>query len=638
MFIASPATAIDPQMQKLVDDIEAQTPGLSVLAARQFRYRLHQTLVELTISEPRKFNVLEEFVLRAGIELDPPPTEDELAAVLGLDSVFVRSTTATLRKLKTLEGARASRITVTPQGRQFYQQGTVPQPPYPIQIYAVADPLVGNLTFHSEPLDTGLVNQPDLADFVTIENRIPDVSALSLEELQQLVQASGLGLHVPEEGKVVTSYSVSAPSQTMWKTMSLFVIFDVLKDKVRLQVRRGKRILEDASNWLEGLQAEGKVSLKALCNLSEETIAIEREATLNHKNAEVEARLEKIRQQAMVTARESRAKGVSAENGDVVLLGNSQIHQAFLETLNSARSNLLIYSPWVSEELINDEFIQQIQKLAKGGVLVLIGYGTSGIKEEEKRPRPPEVEAKLREIITPEGLPAVQMLSLENSHAKEVIVDGKVYLGCSHNWLSYNGDWLPVGEVFFKVTNPNTVQSAYEFLAGRFQSHAQQLWDEAVKNRDAKLAEVPVSVWGALSLEEMAINQLHQNNFLELLPVWLKVALHGLRSNKLSPDSPSFAAALSLLGEISEAEPYIDSLREGWREVIGAIASYNPNTALTLLTDEAWSQFTRLGIVELPSDSPEQFISKYTPAQKQPEKTSQRKRTNAATRKTKPKK
>jgi len=48
-----------------------------------------------------------------------------------------------------------------------------------------------------------------------------------------------------------------------------------------------KANLESASNWLEALQAEGKVSLKALCELSEEIIA-EREATQS-ENAEVEA-------------------------------------------------------------------------------------------------------------------------------------------------------------------------------------------------------------------------------------------------------------------------------------------------------------------------------------------------------------
>lgn len=641
MFLASSPKPIDPQLQKLVDEIEAQSSGLSVLAARQFRYSLHQSLVEVTISEPRKFNVLEEFVLRAGIELDPPPTEDELAAVLGLDSVFVHSTAATLRKLQTLEGSRVSQITVTPQGRQFYEQGTVLQPPYCVQIYAVADPLVGQPTFHFESLDTGIVNQPDLADFVTIENQTLDISSLPLEELRQQVQASGLGLHVPEESKIVTSYSVTAPPQTVWKTISLFVLFDVLEDKVRLQVRRGKRILEDASNWLDILLAEGKVFLNSLCELSDETIAYECDAILKHRYEEVEVRINKIQQIAIENARKSKANEaktssqVSSEIGSVILLRDCQIRKAFIDTLNSARHNILIYSPWVSEEVVDDEFIRLSENLAKRGVSILIGYGIARRQEDEDRPIPPKVEQKLREVKTPEGLPAVQVFWLGNSHTKEVVVDRKVHLCGSHNWLSYRGDKLPRGETIYQVTIDNLVQEAYEFLAGRFQSYSQQLWDEAVHKRNSQLAEVPICIWGALSLEEMALNQLQQNNFLELLPVWLKIALQGLRHHNLSPDSASFATALSLLSEISETEPDLGSLRERWCQVMEAIATHNPDIALTLLTDEAWSQLTRLGIVQPPVDSPEQLISKYTAAQKQPAKTSQRKRTSPSNRKPK---
>lgn len=626
MFLASSPKPIDPQLQKLVDEIEAQSPDLSVLSARQFRYSLYQTLLEVTISEPRKFNVLEEFILRAGVEIDPPPTEDELAAVLGLDPVFVQSTATTLRKLQTLAQARKSQIIVTPQGHQLYQQGAVPQPPYSVRIYAVADPLLDNLTFHSEPLDVNLVNHPDLT-FVAIENRILDVSSLPLEEIQQRLQTSDLGLHIPEEGKIVTSYSIAAPPQTIWKAMSLFVLFDVLEDKVRLQVRRGKQILEDASNWLEALFSEGKVSLQALCEISEET-AFECEA-INQKNVEVAARIDKIRQQVFSKVKQDNQQRVSVEHADVVLLRDRQIRQTFLETLNSARSNILLYSPWLSEKVIDDEFSQLLQELAQREVFVLIGYGISDGEENKKWSILPEVR-------TPDGLPAIHICHLGNSHAQEVIVDRQVYL-CGHNWF-YHGDWLPTTGEVYQITNPDIVQEAFEDMARRFQSRAQQLWDDAVQNRNSQLAEVPISLWGVLSLEEMALTQLQQNNFLELLPVWLKVALHGLRAGTLSPNSANFATALSLLSQISEAAPYIDSLQKEWYQVIDAIASHKPDTALALITDEAWLQLTRLNIVQPPIESPEQLISKYTDAQKHPAKASQRKRTNVSNRKPKAKK
>ncbi|WP_414512094.1 hypothetical protein [Nostoc sp. PCC 9305] len=602
MFIASSAKPIDDNLKNFVDEIEAQSSSLSVLAARQFRYSLRQTPVEVSIKEPRQFNVLEEFIIRAAIEFQPPPTEDELASVLGLDSVFIKTTTTTLRSLQTLSATSA--LTVTPEGRSFYEKGSVPQPPYPIQIYAITDPLSDKITFQSESLNETVINLPDLADFITIDNTITDIASLPLEEIQKSIQASGLALHVPEEGKIVTSSKVLASTQKIWRKISLFVIFDALENKLSIQIRNGKQIVESASNWLEVLHAEGKISLQVLCKLSTETINFEREAILKQKNTEIEARLENIRTKAITTAKKSDKKPVV---GEAIQLRNGQISQTFLEVLNSAKSQILIYSPWVNQAVVNEKFLTLLQKLANRGVWILIGYGIAQRQEDEEKPIPPEVEKKLRAIKTLDGLSSVQVFWLGDSHVKEVIVDRGIYLCGSHHWLSYRGDYLPLGESVYKVTIPLQVQEAYEFLTNRFQNHAQKLWQNALKNRDSELAVESLCVWGALGMEDIALKEIQKNNWFELLPICLNVALQGLKSKNLSGDSASFKTALSLLNQVSVEEAFIEQLQQGWRKVIGAIAINNPETALNLLNDEVWAQFIRLKIVQ-ESDSPNDFI------------------------------
>ena len=610
MFLASSAKPIDENLKNFVDEIEAQSPSLSVLAARQFRYSLRQTPVEINIKEPRQFNVLEEFIIRAAIEFKPPPTENELASVLGLDSVFIQTTTATLRSLQTLSAT--SPITVTPEGRSFYEKGSVPQPPYPVQLNAITDPLSDKINFQSESLNETVINLPDLADFITIDNTITDISVLPLEEIQKSIQASGLALHMPEDGKVVTSCKVVASTQKIWRKISLFVIFDALEDKLSIQIRSGKQILESASNWLEVLHAEGKISLQALCELSTETINFEREAILKQKNTKIEARLENIRQKALENATKTSDKvDNSTVLGEAIQLRDGQISQAFSEVLNSAKSQVLIYSPWVNQTVVNEKFLTLLQKLANRRVWILIGHGIARRQEDEDKPIPPEVEKKLRAIKTPDGLPSVQVFWLGDSHVKEVIVDKKIHLCGSHNWLSYRGDYLPRGESVYKVTIPHQVQEAYEFLANRFQNHAQKLWENALENRDSKLAVESLYVWGALGMEDIALKEIQQNNWLELLPVWLNVALQGLRSKNIQADSAIFKTALSLLNQVSIEEAFTLQLQQGWRKVVGAIATNNPKTALNLLSDEVWAQFLRLNIVQ-DKDSPNDFILQHT--------------------------
>ncbi len=131
-----------------------------------------------------------------------------------------------------------------------------------------------------------------------------------------------------------------------------------------------------------------------------------------------------------------------------------------------------------------------------------------------------------------------------------------------------------------------------------------------MSKRDLIQAEAPIYTWGALGLEEMALNQLQQNNFLELLPVWLQVVNHRLRSGLTPQMLNTIEAALLSLSEVSEQEPNIEPLREGWCQVLGAISKLDSHAALRLLSAQTWAQFIRLGIVQIPTDSPEEFISR----------------------------
>jgi hypothetical protein len=266
MFPASVVKQIDENLKHIVEKIEAESSSLLVLAARQFGYTVTQNSLELTIKESRKFNVLEEFIIRAGMEFNPPPTANDLASILGLDSVFVKSTIANLQSLQTL--ADTSQITVTAEGSLFYAQGSVPKPPYSMQIYAITDNLAGKITFQYESLEDVVINQPDLAEFVNLEQKKPAISSLQLAEIQEIVQSSNLPLHVPTEGKFITDFKVRGITQTMAKNISLFVIFDENLNKLNIEIRSGQEILEAATKKIEEVYNERKISLEELCQLS----------------------------------------------------------------------------------------------------------------------------------------------------------------------------------------------------------------------------------------------------------------------------------------------------------------------------------------------------------------------------------
>ncbi|MEK0195927.1 hypothetical protein WME70_31590, partial [Microcoleus anatoxicus PTRS1] len=187
----------------------------------------------------------------------------------------------------------------------------------------------------------------------------------------------------------------------------------------------------------------------------------------------------------------------------------------------------------------------------------------------------------------------------------------KIHLCGSHNWLSYRGDKLPRGETVYKVTATDKVEEAYEFLAVRFKDYARELWESAVQNRDANLAETSLCTWGALGMEEMALNELQLANWLELFPVWLKVVCQGLRSKKISPDSAYLATAVSMVSQFSVDDSNIELLRSNLRQLIGAIAALDRRQALKLLNEQIWLEFRRLGIAESALVKPDDFLFRY---------------------------
>ncbi|MDT9339789.1 hypothetical protein VV11_010080 [Trichodesmium erythraeum 21-75] len=610
MFLQSSTKYISPELNNLADKIEKDSPGISVFAARQFCYKLYQTPVQIEIIKERDLNILEEFILRASIEFNPPPTEVELAQILKLDPIFIQNTTNTLQSLQTLTITPSdSRISITSEGKEFYTKGSLPQPPENKIIYAITNPLSEEINWQLSGLNSKSPELPNLADFITFENTTPEIANFTIEELKKEIIDSNLGIYLPESGKIIRDIFVNTDGEkSIWKAISILVIFDIIEEKLILQAREGNKILERVSNQLQEMIERGEILLNELCGLPPESIASQTESILDLKNQKVEERLQKIRQQGIEIIKQTREQGKKKlpKKSEFILLRDREIRPEFLSTLKAATQQILIYSPWVTEEVVDEEFIQLLQKLANNGVWILMGYGIAEKQEKETQAMSPKVEEKLLTIRTPEDLPAAQIFWLGNSHAKEVLVDRKVHLSGSHNWLSYRGDRGFRGETAYRVTNLDTVGSAYEYLQARFQFHAKNLWESAVSSRDINLAVQSVCIWGALGMAEMAFQELQYHNWIELFPMWLKVVIQGLRSKQILLDEQIFKQAISWLNIVDTSYQNIQDLRSGWQGVIREIARQNSQAALNLLNEVAWAEFIRLEISL--TDTPEKFI------------------------------
>lgn len=235
----------------------------------------------------------------------------------------------------------------------------------------------------------------------------------------------------------------------------------------------------------------------------------------------VEERLEEIRQQATTQLRlKVEGQTLEKEAGTATQLRDVEIRPAFLAALQNAREQILIYSPWINEQVVDDAFLSLLEKQVQQGVRILIGYGIGRDEKKEERLIPQDLPQRLQTIQTAEGTPGIIAEWLGNSHAKEIVIDRSIHFSGSHNWLSYRGDRFPRGETVYQVTIATEVEKAYNHLAHRFFERAQPLW---AKTTDEE-RRVALCILGYLEHEQEALEWIQHNTCYHFIPLWLTLA------------------------------------------------------------------------------------------------------------------
>src|SRR5579859_5033320 len=120
-------SSVDEQLNGAADAVETADPTLRVVAGRVFRLPYARMRARVALQNPRRFNILEEFVLRAAAELSPAPNAAELATLFGLDSLFVDAALAQLESLKAVTRGKGGVVSLTAQGKQFAKAGQAMQ-------------------------------------------------------------------------------------------------------------------------------------------------------------------------------------------------------------------------------------------------------------------------------------------------------------------------------------------------------------------------------------------------------------------------------------------------------------------------------------------------------------------------------
>lgn len=147
---------------------------------------------------------------------------------------------------------------------------------------------------------------------------------------------------------------------------------------------------------------------------------------------------------------------ISKENiKNIKILGNKEIRELFKGIFDNAQKSVFIVSPWLSEKIVTEEFIDSIEKaLSKRKLSITIVYGmTSWRKLNEIIKKASQTSNALgsgnRDLITHNIAQSLKqkfskyekfkIFHSGGSHEKYLIYDNKYCLSGSFNFLSYDG-------------------------------------------------------------------------------------------------------------------------------------------------------------------------------------------------------
>lgn len=525
------STNIDKRLIREVDQIE-NIPGHQVISARFFWTPILRFEVECEVLKPRKISLLEEFVLRAAVEFkETPISGEELSDLLGVDNRFIQRTVDDLASMARALDRSTDYLLATEVGEEFYTKGQVPQPPQPITVkLACALPLTDLIAITTKQQRKKSREIPDDAIRLPGIDEVDDgiiSEVLAGGDEKAVIDATsraGHPIHAPDEGitlqRVVTA-NFQGEDRGYW---GVFVVRDVLDNTIFVQVRNWNvpgvntsqiRQLED---WLNSCLDEDRVGLAELMLIEESSLDDLLQPSDPVPMSDEENRapvVEKLVQSEILEIRTKPSEEIVSretnQGGTAELVRDSDIRPSFITALEQAKKRVLIVSPWMTEQAVDDKLIDLLSELAERRVLTSLGWGIAKQETYEDRPPSHALLNKLAAVTTPEGLPAVSVIWLGNQHSKDVVIDDAMHLCGSHNWLSYRGDYKPRGESVYRVTIPEQVENAAKIIEKLFAQKLGQLWNETIalpidQVQDGALLEI-ISAWISIGAIDLSIQK-----------------------------------------------------------------------------------------------------------------------------------
>lgn len=479
--------------------------GYRLVSYREVALPLFKIQVDLLILEDKPLPPIEEFVLRS-VEMGLTDVGD-IAGFLGIERSIVLSSAAELLRQESLvtaggaEGDRKQRLKVTELGKATAAEASQVQAreiSIPVFIDGLTRSVLSIAGKGRQWFPASQAGQRGLIEIAASPRRRPGIEEIPLESVRDTIRRENAG---PMRREVIGITGVGrahrfareglalafrAPGEDLLVTLVIdgetSEAHDAAFSRAMQRSARkltsgdwrdvGEIVKSDVPADLLAQAAQGD-DAERLRTEEEETRREDERLRLASKEAD-DRELVELREQLRANKQRQEELERSLENVSVRQVEVYE-HRAYLErALTSAKKRVLIVSPWIRFEVVEDELIGRFRELLDRDVELWIAYGITpegGHRKAKKGELDKEAERKLRRLG--DDYPSLfRMTKLGDTHAKVLVCDSRFSILTSFNWLSFKGDERLDfrDERGYYVGLENQVDELFESYRSRFEN------------------------------------------------------------------------------------------------------------------------------------------------------------------------
>lgn len=436
------------KLESVIDNIELNQEGIQVIYKKMWSIPIYKSNLDINVSKFKDINLIEEFIIKIALSgLTDDVTTKVICDILKLDEVFVEIYTEKLANLGIINKSKLPYIEVTEIGIEQYNKGKILEYDKVYKLDCYLNPklkLILDNAYQSPNEDVlNMEIEYNNENLQYLEN-----DPVIIEQVIELSKLKKITLNSSNINKHLSNFKVDNFKEIYYFDILEIWIYDIVEKKLYCRVwdMNQEKFNTDISNYI--------INNKPLTK---------NDFNIDYKNQPTDINITSKYEENYIKQVKQASTSKTKTNIFKMIRGKD-IKIEFNNAFKITKERIYIQSPWISENVVDKEMLKQFRSLVSKGCKIFITWGYSTDINMETRKPPRELIDKLKKIKTQNGLPGVYIYWIGNHHNKEVIVDDKLHLAGSFNWLSYRGDYLPRGESVYATDNKECIEEAKLYI------------------------------------------------------------------------------------------------------------------------------------------------------------------------------